>query len=76
MESILVQGNPGSGGTANGYYVDDSPPFSLAGDNNGDYFPIDFTIGQSWSITCQALCEREMTSYSSTPVTMNFTVFS
>lgn len=41
-------------------------------DSSGDYTPTDFTIGENWSITCQAFCDDALQGERSVPVTRTF----
>jgi hypothetical protein len=58
-----------SGNSENG------PPFSLADDNNGDYFPSPlFENPGNWVVTCQAFCERNQGGISSPLRSITFDV--
>lgn len=54
------------------YNSEGSPPYVLADDNSGDYQPTDFTLGEDWSITCQAFCESALLGEESEAVTRTF----
>lgn len=66
----------GTAGANNGldYNGEGSPPYSLQDDNNGIYTPTDFSIGEDWSITCQAFCGSGLTGESSVAVTRTFQI--
>lgn len=49
-----------------------SPPWTLADDDSGNYAPTDFTLGEDWSISCQAFCEECLSGAESPLVTRNF----
>jgi hypothetical protein len=52
-----TQGSP----TIKGYNSENSPPYTLGDDNNGDYFPTPFAQNPGeWIVTCQAFCERDL----------------
>jgi hypothetical protein len=58
-----------SGNSENG------PPFSLADDSNGDYFPSPlFENPGNWVVTCQAFCERNQGGISSPLRSITFDV--
>lgn len=61
-------------GNKNGrdYNSEGSPPYTLADDNNGDYFATNFRLGEEWSITCQAFCGDNLVEPASVPVTRTF----
>lgn len=57
------------------YNGEGNPPYVLADDSSGDYNPTNFRLGEAWSITCQAFCERGLRDGEvSAPVTRNFTM--
>ena len=68
------QGTAGAGGAALDYNSEGTPPYTLADDNNGDYNPTDFTLGEPWEIVCQAFCGPNLTGDASVPVTRRFRV--
>ena len=54
------------------YNVENTPPYTLADDSDGDYNPTDFTLGEECSITCQAFCWPILDGEASEPVTRTF----
>ena len=56
------------------YNSETNPPYTLADDNDGDFFPTNLAIGEEWSITCQAFCEPSLQGEASDPVTIEFTM--
>lgn len=51
-----------------------SPPYVLA-DNDGEtYKATDLTLGENWSITCQAFCGAGLSGDESPAVTRNFQI--
>lgn len=64
----------GTAGNNNGkdYNSEGSAPYTLADDNSGDYNPTDFTLGEDWSIDCQAFCLGGLQGEESPIVQRNF----
>ena len=56
------------------YNADNTPPFTLAGEKDGAYISTNFTLGEDWSITCQAFCGENLSGDGSVPFTINFTM--
>jgi hypothetical protein len=72
-------GTTGTNPQGKDFNSEGSPPYTLADDNNGDYDPTDFTLGEAWSITCQAFCQGQIVGEvaqdnASLQVTRNFTM--
>ena len=65
-------GTAGSNPLGRDYNPEGSAPYTLGDDNAGDYNPTDFTLGEDWSITCQAFCDSGLQGEESVPVTRTF----
>ena len=69
----------GSNPEGKDFNSENSPPYTLADDDNGNYDPTNFLLGEPWEVTCQAFCERNIvgeveTDDASVPVTRRFTI--
>ena len=74
-EYRVHEGKAGRNPLGRDYNSEGSPPYTLEDDNSGDYNPTDFTLGEDWSITCQAFCQGGLEgddSEASVPVTRTF----
>ena len=60
------------------FNAENDPPYALAGYDqiNGIFQPTNFTLGEDWSITCQAFCQANLQGDASVAVTRTFTVIS
>uniref|UniRef100_A0A7S3P8H3 Uncharacterized protein n=1 Tax=Amphora coffeiformis TaxID=265554 RepID=A0A7S3P8H3_9STRA len=57
---------------AKNFNTENSPPYVLADALGGSYGATDFTLAESWSVTCQAFCEPNLGGEASAPVTRTF----
>jgi hypothetical protein len=58
------------------FQIENNPPFTLADDNSSDYNVTPFSdfVGEEFTVTCQAFCERNLQGLSSESVSISFTI--
>ena len=58
------------------FNAENNAPYALADydETTGSFTPVDFSVGEDWSITCQAFCQANLLGDESDAVTRTFTV--